>query len=106
MPPWARPLFASPFGLRGWLLGMALGFIPCGLLYAALAAAASGGNPIAGAAGMLAFAAGTVPMLMVVGWVGQAAVTHWRGPLLRLAPVLLVLNASVLGFMAWQLLVS
>lgn len=103
---WARPLFASPFGVRGWLLGVALGFIPCGLLYAALAAAASGGNPIAGAAGMLAFAAGTAPMLMAVGWVGQAAVTHWRAPLLRLAPVLLVLNAGVLGFMAWQLLAS
>ena len=104
MARWARPLFASPFGLRGWLLGVALGFIPCGLLYAALAAAASGGNPIAGAAGMLAFAAGTIPMLMVVGAVGQAAVTHWRAPLLKLAPVLLVLNACMLGFMAWQLL--
>lgn len=100
----ARPLFASPFGLRGWLLGVALGFIPCGLLYAALAAAAAGGNPIAGAAGMLAFAAGTVPMLLVIGAVGHAAVTHWRAPLLQLAPVLLILNAGVLGFMAWQLL--
>ena len=101
---WARPLFASPFGLRGWRLGVALGFIPCGLLYAALAAAASGGNPIAGAAGMLAFAAGTIPMLLVVGAVGQAALTHWRAPLLKLAPVLPILNAGVLGFMAWQLL--
>ncbi|MDO8607392.1 MAG: sulfite exporter TauE/SafE family protein [Phaeospirillum sp.] len=100
----ARPLFASPFGLRGWLLGVALGFIPCGLLYAALAAAAAGGNAIAGAAGMLAFTAGTMPMLVVVGAVGHAAITHWRGPLLRLAPAILILNAGVLGFMAWQLL--
>ncbi|MBI3446672.1 MAG: sulfite exporter TauE/SafE family protein, partial [Magnetospirillum sp.] len=37
----ARPLFARPNGWRGWLLGVALGFIPCGLLYAALAAAAA-----------------------------------------------------------------
>jgi len=102
----ARPLFASPFGLRGWLLGVALGFIPCGLLYAALAAAASGGTAVAGAAGMLAFTAGTVPMLVVIGAVGHAAMAHWRGPLLRLAPVLLVLNAGMLGFMAWQLLAS
>ena len=85
---------------------MALGFIPCGLLYAALAAAAAGGNAIAGAAGMLAFAAGTMPMLVIVGTVGQAAITHWRAPLLRLAPALLVLNAGMLGFMAWQLLAS
>jgi sulfite exporter TauE/SafE len=102
----AAPLFSSPVGIRGWLLGVALGFIPCGLLYAALVAAASGGNPIAGAAGMLAFAAGTVPMLVVVAAVGHAALAHWRGPLLRLAPVILVLNAGMLGVMAWQALTS
>ncbi|RAU20644.1 sulfite exporter TauE/SafE family protein [Paramagnetospirillum kuznetsovii] len=101
---WARPLFARPFGPRGWVLGMALGFIPCGLLYAALAAAAAAGNPIAGAAGMVAFAAGTAPMLVGIGAVGHAAILRWRAPLLRLAPVLLVLNAAVLAFMAWQLL--
>lgn len=103
---WARPLFAQPFGLRGWLLGLALGFIPCGLLYAALAAAAAGGNPIAGAAGMLAFAAGTAPMLVAVGAVGHAAMARWRAPLLRLAPVILSLNAVVLAVMAWQVLAA
>ncbi|CAA7626811.1 sulfite exporter TauE/SafE family protein [Magnetospirillum sp. SS-4] len=102
----ARPLFASPSGWRGWLLGVALGFIPCGLLYAALAAAAAAGNPVAGALGMLAFAAGTVPMLILVGAVGHAALAHWRGPLLRLAPAMLILNAAVLGFMAWRMLVT
>ncbi|CUW37230.1 conserved protein of unknown function [Magnetospirillum sp. XM-1] len=102
----AGPLFARPFGLRGWALGIMLGFIPCGLLYAALAAAAAGGNPVAGAFGMLAFWAGTVPMLVLVAAVGQAALSHWRAPLLRAAPALLVLNAGMLGFMAWQLLAS
>lgn len=102
----ARPLFSRPFGLRGWLLGVMLGYIPCGLLYAALAAAAAGGNAVAGAFGMLAFWAGTVPMLVVVAAVGQAALSHWRAPLLRAAPALLVLNAGMLGFMAWQILAS
>ncbi len=100
----ARPLFANPFGVRGWLLGLALGFIPCGLLYGALMAAAASGNAVAGAAGMLAFAAGTVPMLVAVAAVGHAALAHWRAPLLRAAPLLLVLNAGVLGVMAWRLL--
>jgi sulfite exporter TauE/SafE len=100
----AQPLFATPTGLRGWLLGVALGFIPCGLLYAALATAAASGDAIAGAVGMLAFAAGTVPMLVTVGAVGHASLVHWRGPLLRWAPLLLVLNAAVLGAMAWRLL--
>jgi sulfite exporter TauE/SafE len=45
----ARPMFARPTGLRGYALGMMLGFLPCGLLYAALAAAAAAGS--GGAAG-------------------------------------------------------
>lgn len=101
---WARPLFANPVGVRGWLLGVALGFIPCGLLYAALAASAATGDPLAGAFGMLAFAAGTVPALFAVGVIGHFAVGRWREPVLRWAPLLLVVNAGMLGFMAWQLL--
>lgn len=100
---WARPLFSSPTGLRGWLLGVFLGFIPCGLLYAALAAAAATGDAVAGAFAMLAFAAGTVPALVAVGAIGHFAVSRWRGPLLRWSPLLLTANAGVLGFMAWQL---
>lgn len=100
---WARPLFSSPTGLRGWLLGVFLGFIPCGLLYAALAAAAATGDAVAGAFAMLAFAAGTVPALVVVGAIGHFAVSRWRGPMLRWSPLLLTANAGVLGFMAWQL---
>lgn len=102
----ASPLFRAPVGWRGWLLGMVLGYIPCGLVYAALAAAAASGDAIAGAAGMLAFAAGTVPMLVAVAAVGHAAVAHWRAPLLKWAPLLLALNAVVLGFMAWRLMLA
>lgn len=100
---WAKPLFASPTGLRGWALGAALGFIPCGLLYAALAAAAATADPLAGAFAMLAFAAGTAPVLVAVGAVGHFAVSRWRQPMLRWSPLLLAANAGVLGFMAWQL---
>ncbi|MCB2099312.1 MAG: sulfite exporter TauE/SafE family protein, partial [Rhodobacterales bacterium] len=42
----ARPLFDRPVGWRGYLLGILLGFLPCGLLYGALAAAAAGGDPL------------------------------------------------------------
>lgn len=99
----ARPLFSSPTGWRGWLLGVCLGFIPCGLLYAALAAAAATGDALAAAFGMVAFAAGTVPALVAVGAVGHFAVSRWRAPMLRWSPLLLAVNAGVLGFMAWQL---
>lgn len=102
---WARPLFASPTGLRGWLLGVMLGFIPCGLLYAALAAAAAGGAPLAGALAMLAFTAGTVPALVGVGVIGHFAIGRWRQPMLKWSPLLLAANAGMLGFMAWRLAV-
>ncbi len=100
---WARPLFAHPTGLRGYALGVALGFIPCGLLYAALAAAAATADPLAGAFAMLAFATGTAPALVAVGAIGHFAISRWRQPLLKWSPLLLAANAGVLGFMAWQL---
>ncbi len=100
----ARPLFAAPVGWRGYALGLLLGFIPCGLLYGALAAAASTGDPVAGAFGMGVFALGTMPTLFGVGLAGHIAGTHWRGILVRGAPVLLVLNAVVLSWMAVTLI--
>ncbi len=98
----ARPLFASPTGWRGFALGVSLGFIPCGLLYGAIAAAASAADPLTAALGMLAFWAGTVPSLFGVGLLGHAAGRQWRGPLLRYAPLLLMVNAGTLGYMAWR----
>ena len=102
---WAQPLFAAPTGLRGWMLGVMLGFIPCGLLYAALATAAATGDAIAGALGMLAFAGGTVPVLLMVGLMGHAAGGRWRQPMLRWAPLMFVANAAMLGAMALGMLV-
>ncbi|MGE4280294.1 MAG: sulfite exporter TauE/SafE family protein [Magnetospirillum sp.] len=99
----AKPLFATPTGWRGWMLGVLLGFIPCGLLYAALAASAASGDPLASAFGMLAFAAGTVPVLVVVGGIGHFAIGQWREQMLKWAPLLLVANAGMLGYMAWAL---
>jgi hypothetical protein len=98
----ARPLFGRPTGWRGYLLGLLLGFIPCGLLYGALAAATASGNALAGLAGMLTFAAGTVPSLLAVGLAGHLAGRRWRDQMLRYAPLLLVLNAGVLTWLAWR----
>jgi len=96
----AAPLMADPRGLRGFGLGLLLGFLPCGLVYGALAAAAASGSALGGAIGMAAFAAGTVPALVGVGLAG-AYFGRRFAPALRVVGVpLLLLNAVVLGALA------
>ncbi|MEO8070411.1 MAG: sulfite exporter TauE/SafE family protein [Acidobacteriota bacterium] len=56
--------------------GIVNGFLPCGLVYAALAAAVATGRPLDAAAFMLAFGAGTLPMMTAL----------WTAT--RLAPVI------------------
>ena len=96
------PLFARPVGWRGYLLGVSLGFLPCGLLYGGLAAAAASGQPLAGALAMLAFTAGTIPALIAVGIAGHVAGQRFRGPALRLMPALMLANAVALSYLAWR----
>ncbi|WP_372398009.1 sulfite exporter TauE/SafE family protein [Azospirillum sp. HJ39] len=99
----ARPLFGNPTGWRGYGLGMALGFIPCGMLYGAVAVAAASGSALTGALGMAAFALGTVPSLLAVGLAGHVAGRTWRTTVARAAPAVMLVNAGVLGWMAWKL---
>ncbi|HEY9615705.1 MAG TPA: sulfite exporter TauE/SafE family protein [Microcoleaceae cyanobacterium] len=60
-------LSVAPHVATPALLGMVWGLIPCGFLYAAQIKAAATGNPWMGAATMLAFGAGTLPVMVGVG---------------------------------------
>jgi sulfite exporter TauE/SafE len=101
-----RPGFALPLTrtLRGYPLGLALGFLPCGLLYAALATAASTASPLYGAMAMLCFGLGTVPSLVAVGMLGAAAGHRFRRGVTRLAPIVLLFNAGLLTLLGVRLL--
>lgn len=58
----------SHFGaLRALALGAVWGWVPCGLVYSALALALVSGDAMRGAGIMLAFGAGTLPSLMAAG---------------------------------------
>ncbi|BBK44977.1 membrane protein [Allostella vacuolata] len=94
------PLLGDPRGMRGYALGVALGFLPCGLLYGALAAAAATGSAGGGAMAMAAFVAGTTVPLAGVAWLGAFFGRRWSGTLSRAAPVLLVANALFLLWVA------
>jgi hypothetical protein len=99
---WARLIRKLTFRLdrgrpsNGFVLGLALGLLPCGFLYGALFAAATTSRPELGALAMLAFGAGTVPALMIVGLVGRAAGERWLRVMRLACPPLLALNATLL----------
>lgn len=59
------PLFVAGSFFKTYLLGLILGFLPCGLLYAAFLIAGAIDNPILAALGMLCFGAATFPALFI-----------------------------------------
>ncbi len=66
-------------------LGLAWGWLPCGLVYSALALALIAGSAGQGALLMLAFGAGTLPMLLTVGSAGRWLDALVKRPLARRA---------------------
>lgn len=61
----SAPLLRSPSITQQYLLGTLLGFMPCGMVLAALIAAGSLSHPVQSAIAMAAFAAGTAPALIL-----------------------------------------
>jgi hypothetical protein len=80
--PVTRHLLPARHAGQSLLLGLLWGFLPCGLVYAALALAMSASDPLAGASVMLAFALGTWPMLLAIGF-GWRRLAAFNGPGLR-----------------------
>lgn len=93
-------LLKTPTGWRGWLLGLLLSALPCGLLYGALAGAAASGSALAGALAMAGFVLGTVPSLVAVGLTGRLALRRADAWLRPMGTVLLFANAVLLAAMA------
>jgi len=95
-PLWRRlqPLAAraSRAG-NAYVAGLAWGFLPCGLVYAALSVSAFSGNSFDGAAMMLAYGLGTLPWLLAAG----AAAARLRGWMAKPA-VRLATGGGVLAF--------
>lgn len=79
-------------------LGLLWGWLPCGLVYSALASALTAGSAQRGALMMLAFGLGTLPNLLLAGIVLARLNEFVRRPLVRLIAGLLVLGFGVYGF--------
>jgi sulfite exporter TauE/SafE len=95
-------LFQNPQGFKGYILGVILGFIPCGLLYAAFLVAAAITNPLLAAIGMSFFGISTFPSLFLTALGGNV---FTKIPEFKfIAKALILFNAIMLFLMAIKLI--
>jgi sulfite exporter TauE/SafE len=80
-------------------LGLLWGWLPCGLVYSALASALTAGSPQRGALMMLAFGLGTLPNLLLAGIVLARLNEFVRRPAVRIFSGLLVLGFGLYGML-------
>jgi sulfite exporter TauE/SafE len=101
MPGRLSRLSARMLRTPGWryksLLGLAMGFLPCGMIYAALVQAAAVGSAAAGAVVMAAFGLATSWSLLAIGGLAPSlAKLKWVKYTSLLTSITLVLMGSIL----------
>jgi hypothetical protein len=82
--------------VRALAVGLLSALLPCGWLWAFVITAAGAGTPAGGAAVMASFWAGTVPILLAVGFGAQAAAMPFR----RHAPLMTAVLLVIIGVVA------
>lgn len=100
--PLGRRVIPVRHPLQALWLGMVWGWLPCGLVYSALALALASGSGVNGGVIMLAFGAGTLPTLLTLGvtfdvvghWVRDVRVRRVAGVLVILLGLMLLLAIS------------
>ena len=83
---------------KALFLGALWGWLPCGLVYAALAMAMTQPAPLMAASAMLAFGLGTLPAVMAAG-----AVSNQLASILQRRPVRIVLAVTIIMFGVWTI---
>lgn len=74
-----------------FLIGILNGFLPCGLVYVALAGAIASGDAISGAAVMILFGLGTVPSMFAASVFGKFINVGIRTRIRKAVPILAIL---------------
>lgn len=82
---------------RAVAVGLAWGWIPCGLVYGVLATALVSGSALRGAAVMAAFGLGTLPNLLAAGLAAGSLQRFVRAPRTRLVAGLAVVLLGLIG---------
>lgn len=85
------------------LLGSFNGLLPCGMVYAACAGAVASGRFLGGAEYMLAFGAGTLPMMLGMGLAGKRLEIAIRFKFRQLVPLSVLVLGILLIFRGLEL---
>lgn len=96
--PLTRRFLPARTVAQAFPLGLLWGWLPCGLVYSALATALTAGSVGRGALAMLAFGLGTLPNLLLAGMLLGRLQAFSRQPQVRIASGLLVLGFGLYGF--------
>ncbi len=92
---WVKSKMSRLIMAKGWrsniALGIVNGFLPCGLVYAALIGAISMGDLLGGAMYMTLFGLGTLPMMMAAAIIGKTAGTTFKSRIANFTPKFMVI---------------
>jgi uncharacterized protein len=99
LQPLLRPLLPMDTPARALALGGLWGWVPCAMVYSVLLTAALSGSAARGAAVMLAFGLGTLPMLAGLGMLGAQLRQQLQRRAVRTLCGMLVLAFGALGLL-------
>lgn len=91
----AGSFLSRPTGVNGYIAGILLGFLPCGLLYSALLIVSTA-DPLTAVAGMALFGIGTLPSLLMVSWWTSHAGRKMRPVIEKTGRMFMLANGLVL----------
>ncbi|MCL2345855.1 MAG: sulfite exporter TauE/SafE family protein [Desulfobulbus sp.] len=98
--PLTRRFLPARTVAQAFPLGLLWGWLPCGLVYSALASALTAGSAGRGALLMLCFGLGTLPNLLLAGMLLARLNEFVRRPVVRTLSGLLVLSFGLYGLFA------
>ncbi|MCB9991992.1 MAG: sulfite exporter TauE/SafE family protein [Rhodospirillales bacterium] len=101
----SRPFMIDPSGWRGYVLGVLLGFMPCGLVIAALMAASTAPNVLMAGLAMMMFWLGTVPVLLAISCGGGWIKKNWGSQVQVFSSMMMAANSLILFWLAAKMVI-